>query len=672
MLEGLKFISGQIEALSSQLVQTEAKLLFAVEQQRTQNSYEQLLARLNISMALRPSSAAPQSASQFQSASQNFSANPVGTLASTTLANSMLGINGSQNGVRLFHKMLANRLEMAPASNQDRMNLPVRSNEIILQARNLPMRYVNMLTSALQVISEESRVFMNLNGSPAGRLNSLQDGLETATPAFGNNGLAALRRRGLQQALPRFTSPEVLVDSTRGEGNRGLVWSREVRIQAFDSTVVSRRDTSRSFSRTIDGDRFKPGSYRLNDELPAGAGWRLPTLEELRSLPGWAKGTAGLEALKTKAGIDPAGGWWFAVHDPKAPNPIEVEKSGFGTLSRSSTSGQVRFYSFESGSEINGIDATPTAKTETVNCLRVLDLNTYPGDASVATISWPANQPGKPGWWPAKAYPSGIMRSAGIPPTDIVIIENLIPNPWYSATPNDPREVPTHQRVLSALAYWELEPSGSETRGFVEDVSGVVEWQSSNTSAAMIGNMFNRFDSAAQTARAGGRFVSPWFAPIVYSQANVPVTFTANWGQGLLSLNPSNRVTITQAADARLCLPPVVYGMDVTPGNLLYTSATQISGTGMAATRYRTDRSAEDATNQVQWTLLQVTKDGSGNEVTAPFPAELATISQGGGGGTGGLLTVQSGAGNPVRTLRIVATDPANEQTARADLLLQF
>ena len=683
--EGLKFISNQIEALSSQLAQTEAKILFSQEKLRTQEKYEQLLSRLNtVSATLRPTSSAPQNAFQFQSASQIFSANPVGTSATTSLANSMLGISGSENGVRLFHRMLSTRLEMNPAVDQDRMSLPVRSNELILQARNLPMRYVNMLTSAMQVTSEESRVFMNLYGSPAQRLNALQDNFEAATPAFGNNGLAALRRRGLQQAPPRFGSPEILVDSTRGEQGRGLVWSREVRVQGFDATVVRSEDTSRTFRTYIDGDKFKPGNYRLNDELPAGIGWRLATLDELRSLPGWGKGDAGLQALKTKTGIDPKGGHWFAVFDPSAPSVIEVEKTGFGTISRGRTTGQVRFYSFHSGSEVDSLSATSKRNPpDTVNCLRVFDLHTFPGNATVPTVvvndqlvnglfAWPDDPARKPSWWPAKAYYSSIMRSVGIPPTDIVVLDKLVPNPWYSATPNDPREVPTHLKVLSALAYWELKSSGSETRGFVEDVSGLVEWQSSDTTAAVVTNMFNRFDSVTEAAEDEGRFVSPWFAPITFSKSNTQVTFTANWVQGLLSPNPSNRIIITQAADARLCVPPLACGLDVTPGNLLYTTVNQIDRIGMAATLYWSDRSAEDASNGVQWSLLEVTKDGSGNEATAPFPAELATISQGSGGQTGGILSVQAGAGTPARTLRVVATDPVSGLTGKADLLLQF
>jgi hypothetical protein len=92
----------------------------------------------------------------------------------------------------------------------------------------------------------------------------------------------------------------------------------------------------------------------------------------------------------------------------------------------------------------------------------------------------------------------------------------------------------------------------------------------------------------------------------------------------------------------------------------------------MSATLYRNDRSAEDATNQVVWSLLLVTKDADGNDITAPFPAELATVSQGSGGGTGGKLTVQPEAGLPARTLRVLATDPATGRTGKADLLLQF
>lgn len=94
-----------------------------------------------------------------------------------------------------------------------------------------------------------------------------------------------------------------------------------------------------------------------------------------------------------------------------------------------------------------------------------------------------------------------------------MIVENLIPNPWHSANPNDGREVPTHLKVLSALAYWQLKPPASKTRGFVEDASGMVEWQSLNSTAVVVGDMFNRFESAAATARTGARFVSPMVAP---------------------------------------------------------------------------------------------------------------------------------------------------------------
>lgn len=674
--EGLKFISNQIEVLSQQLKQTQAKILFTIEKQKTQASYDQLLARLNtVSTTLRPTSVAPQSATQFQQACQSFAnASPVGNQASITLANSMLGISGSDNGVRLFHEMITSGLDMNAGGAGDRMNLPFRSNDQLLKARNMPMRYVNMLTTALQVSSEESRVYMNFYGSPVQRLNGLQDTLEQATPAFGNNGLAALRRRALQQAPPRFESPEIFVDSTRGDAGRGLVWSREVMVRAFDSTTTRRDDRTRSFFSYIDGEKFKPGSYRLNDELPAGAGWRLPTLQELQSLPGWSKGDAGLRILPSQTGIDPGGRHWFAIQDPSAPSDIRVERTGFGTASVSHTYGQVRFYSFPGGGEVDGIDATSKRNPpDVVNCLRVLDLNGYPGNAEVPAFAWPDDPARKPSWWPAKAYTSSIMRSAGIPPTDIAVIDHVIPNPWYSATPHDPREVPTHVRVLSALAYWELKPVGSETRGLVEDVSGLVEWQSSDSSAAMVGNTYSRFDSAAEAAKSAGKFVSPWFAPITFSRADVPVTFTANWIQQLGSATPGNKISITQAADSSLCLPPVVCGLDVTPGNLKYIRASDINDkVAMSATLYRNDRSAEDATNEVVWSLLLVTKDGSGNEITAPFPADLASISQGSGGGTGGKLTVEPNAGLPARTLRVVATDPATGRTGKADLLLQF
>jgi hypothetical protein len=681
--EGLAIISNQIAALSDQLAQTEAKILFAFELARTQEPYERVLVRLNDVKTLRPTSAEPPNANQFQSHSRDFAANPQGALASITLANSMLGISGSQNGVSLFNRMVTSGLGMSAAANSaNRMDLPIRSNALILQARNIPMRYVNMLTSALQVTAEESRVFMNLNESPAHRMTALQESFVEATPAFGSNGLAALRRRGLQQAPTRFSSSEILVDSTRGESGRGLIWSTEVMVRALDNTVVRWESIQSTFFRYIDGDKFKPGSYRLNDELPAGIGWRLPTLQELQSLPGWGNGDAGLQALETKAGIVPAGGHWFAVLDPLAPDVIVAEEIYFGSSARSETTGKVRFYSFHNGKEVDGVEVTRNRyDPDTVNCLRVFDLNTFPGNAEVPTVridgrlasglfAWPDTSARKPLWWPQKAYYSSIMRSAGIPPTNIVVVDQLIPNPWYSATPNDPKEVPTHLKILNALAYWSLKNSDSETRGFVEDVSGLVEWQSSDPTAAVVGNVFSRFDSAADAAEPN-HFVSPWFSTITFSKVDVPVTFTAKWVQGLLTASPANQVTITQAADVRLCVPPVASGLDVTPGNLLYTTSTQINGVSMAATRYLTDRSAEDATNGVQWALLEVTKEG-GNEVTTPFNAELATISQGSNGRTGGILSVQAGAGIPARTLRVLATDPTSGRTGKADLRLQF
>jgi len=680
--EGLAIISNQIAALSDQLAQTEAKILFAFELARTQEPYERVLGRWNDVKTLRPTSPDPQNANQFQLHSRDFAANPQGAQASIALANSMLGINGSQNGVSLFNRMVTGGLGMSAANSANRMDLPIRSNALILQARNIPMRYVNMLTSALQVTAEESRVFMNLNESPAHRLTTLQESFVEATPAFGSNGLAALRRRGLQQAPTRFSSSEILVDSTRGESGRGLIWSTEVMVRALDNTVVRWSKYDRN-TRYIDGDKFKPGSYRLNDELPAGIGWRLPTLQELQSLPGWGKGDAGLEALATKAGIVPAAGHWFAVLDPLAPDVIVVNKDDGGeAIQQSQTTGKVRFYSFHNGSEVTGIEATRNLRDpDTLNCLRVFDLNTFPGNAEVPTVridgrlasglfAWPDTSGRKPLWWPKKAYYSSIMRSAGIPPTNIIVLDQLIPNPWYSATPNDPREVPTHLKVLNALAYWSLKGSDSESRGFVEDVSGLVEWQSSDPTAAVVGNVFSRFDSAADAAEPN-RFVSPWFSTITFSKVDVPVTFTAKWVQGLLTASPANQVTITQAADVRLCVPPVASGLDVTPGHLLYTTATQINGVSMAATRYLTDRSAEDATNGVQWALLEVTKEGD-NEVTTPFNAELATISQGSNGRTGGVLSVQAGAGIPARTLRVLATDPTSGRTGKADLRLQF
>jgi hypothetical protein len=184
--------------------------------------------------------------------------------------------------------------------------------------------------------------------------------------------------------------------------------------------------------------------------------------------------------------------------------------------------------------------------------------------------------------------------------------------------------------------------------------------------------MFNRFDSVEEVAGNDGRFVSPWFAPITFSRADEPVTFTAHWVQGLLSETPSNRITITQAADPHLCVPPVPSALDVSPGNLLYTSLNQIDGISMAATRYWTDRSAEDATNGVQWSLLEVTKDAAGQEITTPLTPELATISQGSGGATGGILKVYPGAGTPARTMRVIATDSVSGRTSKADLRLQF
>ncbi|MBJ7390773.1 MAG: hypothetical protein JHC85_04350 [Chthoniobacterales bacterium] len=672
--EGLKHISAQIEALSQQLKQTQTKILFTIEKQKTQSSYDQLLARLNtVSTTLRPASTAPQSAGQFQQSCQSFVNTPaVGAQASITLANSMLGISGSDNGVRLFHAMITSDFDMTPGGPGDRMNLPFRSNIELLKARNMPMRYVNMLTTALQVSAEESRVYLNFYGSPAQRLNGLQDSFEQATPAFGNNGLAALRRRALQQAPPRLGSSEIFVDCTRGDTGRGLVWSREVMVRKFDETTTQRKDTYTAFICYVDGEKFKPGDYRLNDELPASAGWRLPALQELQSLSGWGKGVDGLAALSGQTGINRGGPRWFAAQDPSAPDPIGTQETGFGTVSKSYVKGRVRFYSYDQGREVRGVEASEK-RGNVVACLRVLDLNTYPGNADMPTFAWPDDPARKPSWWPAKAYESSLMRAAGIPPTDIAIVDHVIPNPWYKETPLDPREVPTHVRALSALAYWELKSVGSETRGMVEDVSGLVEWQSSDSGAAMVGNTYSRFDAASEAARSDGKFVSPWFAPITFSRADVPVTFTANWIQQLASATPSNKLTITQASDASLCLPPLVCGLDVTPGNLKYIRAGDINDkVAMSATLYRNDRSAEDATNEVVWSLLSVTKDANGNEITTPFSAELASISQGSGGGTGGKLTVQPEAGLPARTLRVLATDPATGRTGKADLLLQF
>jgi hypothetical protein len=671
--EGLKVINAQIEALSKKLEKAAAKAAFDAEKRTTQESYNLLLARLNtVSTTLRPKTDAPVSAIQFQQDCQFFAGQRAeGTLASVVLANSMLGINQSENGVRLLHKMINSGIDMAPAGG-DRMDLPFRSNELLLHARNMPMRYINMLTTALQISSEESRVYMNFYGSPAQRLNGLHDSMEQAAPAFGNNGLAALRRRALQQVPPRFSSSEIFVDSTRGDGGGGLVWSREVMERKFDDTTTQRKDTSRTFICYVDGEKFKPGDYRLNDELPAGAGWRLPTLQELQSLSGWGKGVDGLAALSGQTGINRGGPRWFAAQDPSAPDPIGDQETGFGTVSKSYVNGRVRFYSYDQGREVRGVEASSNSGN-VVACLRVLDLNTYPGNADMPTFAWPDDPARKPSWWPAKAYESSLMRAAGIPPTDIAIVDHVIPNPWYKETPLDPREVSTHVRVLSALAYWELKSVGSETRGMVEDVSGLVEWQSSDSGAAMVGNTFSRFDAASEAARSDGKFVSPWFAPITFSRADVPVTFTANWIQQLGSATPSNKVIVTQASDASLCLPPVVCGLDVTPGNLKYIRASDINDkVVMSATLYRNDRSAEDATNQVVWSLLLVTKDADGNDITAPFPAELATVSQGSGGRTGGKLTVQPDAGLPARTLRIVATDPATGRTGKSDLLLQF
>jgi hypothetical protein len=260
------------------------------------------------------------------------------------------------------------------------------------------------------------------------------------------------------------------------------------------------------------------------------------------------------------------------------------------------------------------------------------------------------------------------MRCAGIPPDNIVVVDNVVANPLH-ASAGVPIAFATHVRGVSALAFWKL----SDGRGIVEDVSGIVEWRTSDASIARVDDTFSYWPETSHAMAATGRFVSPWFARLYISQADKPFTVTAAWIQKLGDSEPTNTLAITQPADQSLSVPPALTCIQVTPGRFVYTSAAQLNGRAFGATGGLSDKTAVDMTNTVTWSLLEVQVDAFGHETgTIPVSPAVAAISQGGPLTAGGILSVTPAAGQPARRLRLVATDPVTGRVGTADILLQF
>lgn len=221
------------------------------------------------------------------------------------------------------------------------------------------------------------------------------------------------------------------------------------------------------------------------------------------------------------------------------------------------------------------------------------------------------------------------------------------------------------------MAIWNVNPVGGRPAVVIDDVSGVVEWQSSNTLVARIDNSFNKVQKVSDTAAASGFFVSPWYATLTFS-APGSVTVTAQWSQGTVASSPRNTVVLSEVTSTDLCIPPIITSIGVTPANMLSTLPADLNGKTMSAWASRSDNTGLDVTGQAQWSLLEVLLDGSGNETgTTPLSAAVATISQNGGGQTGGVLSITGGAGTTKR-IRVVASDPVSGKTGTADFQLQF
>lgn len=675
-LKALSDLSVQVQQgfnnLSNQLNGVQAYLDFRITESGFAAKLNDIKAQLaRIEQLIPPAPAKTQVFQTFSVAQANtlsVQGSAKGIEAETSLSGNLNG-TGARNAPRLGNQAYSKlyTYDTTPLYTPwEVYDYPFRSNRVTLFLRPIVMQYVNGIDYAEQLDATESKTALNQFSSSATALQNLSNRFLGGSQAFGTGGLSALRRRGLQQAPPRFASDKIWVDA-----RQQLAWSTEVLTQRFNDSntyieTVRPNTSTFLYSGTTDGNAFKPNAYRLNDDMPSG--WRLPTLRELQRLPGWGGGKGaclGKLQSEMKMTLDPAA-IYFAAYDEKAPDPVKSNASDTFL----DVSGKVRFYSAETGDEVGA--ATIYNAGSPVTCLRVLDL-------------WP-NYISARGAKDASAFPSGDLRAlfdydvtlvesdiylaSGFPPIDVVVFDRVIDDPWYRTPATIPMMAAKKIHALSAVAIWGIRTRGPSAFVFC-DVSGRVEWQTSDPSVARVSNTYNHVQKVADDAKAQGRFISPWYAPLTFSKAGT-VTVTANWQQGIFARTPRNTVTITEGASADLCIPPVVTGVSVTPGGMLFTQASDLNNKQMSAYAAMSDSTAANITSAATWALLEVQIDANGNETgTTPLDPAVATIDQPTPGFAGGILRVSAGAGTRKR-IRVVATDPASGQRGSADMVLQF
>ncbi|NDD29261.1 MAG: hypothetical protein EB084_13445, partial [Proteobacteria bacterium] len=626
-LKGLQQLSQQIEqgfkALSQQIQQSTAFLRWSQSQQAFQAAYGTIQGRLSTLQGYAtPPSAGLQPFDNFQQNALLSGLNPQGATLESTLINQNLGLNGANavlDGIAAFTAQ-STYLPAAKAASPshgaakaaDGLGYTLRNNATTLTLRGLEMQYANALSFASQVDAYESRAAYATFGTGFPRIAALSNRLAGAS-TFGANGLTSLRRRGLQQAPPRFSSDKVRVDASRA-----IAWSTVVTQQTINSSNSTYEEkvgfgTIASYS-TLDGNAFRRDGYRLDASMARN--WRLPQIAELRALPGW--GTKDCPSLmKSEMGLDTAGNKLVAAYDASAPDPIE---NRYQLSSRSSAyyrvTKQVRFYDLTTGNEVPYRDV----RGASIACIAVLDLKTLataiedpnkPGNLAIANTQYA-------GPLDARVYrsdalssdlvtvESSTLRAAGVQPLSIRVVDRVIDNPWYSANPVMPQQQARKIHALSAVGIWSQSVAAlGKFAVVVDDLSGVVEWQVDDASVARVTNTFSEWPSVSERARAAGQFVSPWFSTLVFTKAGT-VKVTANWMQGASSTTASNTVTITETNSTDLAIPPVLSALNVYPTGMVVTNASQLQGKVMSAYGEMSDNTAADYNTKVQWSLLEV------------------------------------------------------------------
>ncbi|NDD31115.1 MAG: hypothetical protein EB084_22915, partial [Proteobacteria bacterium] len=625
-LKGLQQLSQQIEQgfnqLSQQIRQSTAFLRWSNSQQTLQQSTSQMQGRLStLATVSAPQAAGLQPYDTVQQNVQSSTSNTQGATLESTFINQSLGLNGANavtDGIAAYtsqstYQPSASTGAKANAKAADGLGYNLRDNATTLTLRGLEMQYANAIGFAARVDAYESKAAYATFGTGFSRIKALSDRV-----ASGSEAVASLRRRGLQQAPPRFSSDKIRVDASRG-----IAWYstyvQPITFGPLHYTKSERTDYGQTtYTYTIAGNVFSRDFVRLDTMMYRN--WRLPKLSELQALPGWGTPEC-LNKVKSEMGIDLNGRHYVAAFDPTAPDPISDHLPYGSSSSYVKVTRQVRFYDVTTGGEVKpGPSIAGRFWDGTIiNCIAVLDLNNLstaierpdeigsrkpaiddarfagPLDARVYSLDSAALNSQN------RAIESSVLRAAGIPPSYIKVVDHVIDNPWYSANPILPQQQARKIHALSAVGVW----AQNNSDVIVDDLSGVVEWQVDDASVARVTNTFSEWPSVSERAKAAGLFVSPWFSTLVFSKAGT-VKVTANWMQGITSTTASNTTTIPAENSADLAIPPVLSALNVYPTGMVITNAAQLQGKVMSAYGEMSDNTAADYNTKVQWSLLEV------------------------------------------------------------------